>query len=403
MPLSGTLDTMPITDLIQWLNASDADGTLTVSLDMEDTFIVFKEGDVSGLGSDDPLRWDVGHVLLARGLITEETLRDAVRRAGGSGNAGRGASESGNVGRGASESGNGGRGQAVEEVLVADGVLTQKAIEEAVVDHGFKTILDLFFEEEGSFYFSSAAGTQGLLGESFLPQVRFFQKPLSGQEILMDGVRRMDEWGRIQEVFPSAYCVVHGLGVLEGNQVTRALVELGEPVSVGELCLALRSKSRFSVYRELFDGYEAGVVGLDSATAGPESPFSLGPTDSLIVNARVLLEHRQFDEARAVLSTALNLDPGNGEARRLLRDLRASHLEHLYKQIPPHKVPKLSVSREELNSYGLASQERYLASRIDGKWDVATLVVVTPLGELRTLRALGKFLHAGIVGFERDG
>lgn len=397
MPLSGTLDTMPITDLIQWLNASDADGTLTVSLDMEDTFIVFREGDVVGLGSDDPLRWDVGQVLLARGLISEETLRDAVRRAVGSGGAG-----GGQGGCGGEDEGGGGH-RAVEEVLVEDGVLTKEAIEEAAVDHGFKTILDLFFEEEGSFYFSSAAGTQGLLGESILPQVRFFQRPIAGQEILMDGVRRMDEWSRMQEVFPSAYCVVHGLGVLAGNQVTRTLMEMGEPVSVGELCLALRSKSRFSVYRELFNGYEAGVVGLDPATVGPESPFSLGPTGSLIENARVLLEHRQFDEARAVLSTALNLDPGNGEARRLLRDLRASHLEHLYKQIPPHKVPKLLVSREELSSYGLSSRERYLASRIDGKWDVATLVVVTPLGELRTLRALGKFLHAGIVGFESDG
>ena len=39
----------------------------------------------------------------------------------------------------------------------------------------------------------------------------------------------------------------------------------------------------------------------------------------------------------------------------------------------------------------------YLLQRIDGKWDVASLTLVTPLGELETLRLLKKLLHKRLI------
>jgi len=46
----------------------------------------------------------------------------------------------------------------------------------------------------------------------------------------------------------------------------------------------------------------------------------------------------------------------------------------------------------------LAPRERYLFMRIDGRRDVAALTVMTPVGELETLRALEKFERMGLVG-----
>ena len=60
----------------------------------------------------------------------------------------------------------------------------------------------------------------------------------------------------------------------------------------------------------------------------------------------------------------------------------------------------LIVPRDELHRYDLSQRETYRASRLVGKWDVATLVVATPLGELETLRILSKFTHARIVKLE---
>jgi hypothetical protein len=49
---------------------------------------------------------------------------------------------------------------------------------------------------------------------------------------------------------------------------------------------------------------------------------------------------------------------------------------------------------------GLAPRERYLFMRIDGRRDVAALTVMTPVGELETLRALEKFERMGLVGMK---
>jgi hypothetical protein len=82
-----------------------------------------------------------------------------------------------------------------------------------------------------------------------------------------------------------------------------------------------------------------------------------------------------------------------------LRVLKNTQLEYLYVQVPPYKVPVLAVSREALKGFGFSPREHYLASRLNGKWDVGTLVVATPLGEMETLRILRKLLHAGVAVF----
>ncbi|MFH2010734.1 MAG: hypothetical protein ABI333_29305, partial [bacterium] len=123
------------------------------------------------------------------------------------------------------------------------------------------------------------------------------------------------------------------------------------------------------------------------------------PVEKLFQSARILAAERQFEEAREVLATVLNIEPTNREARALLRELRADHLAELYQQVPPHRTPLLTVSTDHLKGLELSPRETYLASRLDGRWDVATLVMTTPLSELDTLRALHKFLHAGIVKF----
>jgi len=173
------------------------------------------------------------------------------------------------------------------------------------------------------------------------------------------------------------------------------------PMSVGELCLRLGG-SRFHVYKQLFDGFNQGLIAADRITAeAGASGDRHGTSNMLLDNARLLISERQFDEAREVVSTALNLDPDNLEARTLIRDLRRAQLEHLYQQFPPHKVPVRAVAQKRLDRYGLTPRETYLLSRLDGRWDVGSLVVATPLGELETLRILGKFFHAGIVKFKR--
>lgn len=373
MPLSGTFDTMQLTDVIQWIHATHQSGTLTVSVELEDTHLIFDQGEVVAVGTDDPLRLDLGQTLLARGVINEAQLVYALRRTDGE--------------------------RSVVDVLVESGALEADDIGRYQVEHIFDYALDLFLHHEGSFLFSSAASTQLLLFPTEIPAENLLKHPISTQQLLLDAMRQLDEWQRIQALFPNPYVIVHALEGTTENRVWRELRRAGGLLSVGELTLRV-GRSRFFVYKMLYEAYQAGLVAMDEQSSMPADNLRDEPVEMLLRNSRILLEEHQHEEAREVLATVLHVEPDNREARKLLSELRANHLVSLYQHVPPHRVPVLTLDADALAKLDLTPRENYLASRLDGHWDVASLVVATPLSELDTLRMLKKFLHAGIARFK---
>ncbi len=375
MPLTGTLDMMPLCDLMQWIHTAQKTGTLTVTVDMQETYLAFKRGQLEAFGTDDPLRTDLGQVLVARGLLDEAGLQAALRQVGPE------------------------RGLA--EVLGRAGQLGAAQIAEAQAEHALETVLDLFFQDEGSFHFTDKS-SPSILSLPEVPMVNHLGQPIPTSELLMDAMRRLDEWSRIREVFPSPLVVVAARLPLDGatarNRAVQELVSTGHPVSVGELCLRLGG-SRFRVHQELFAAHQAGALSVGRPPTGPASAAQANPVDVLLETAELLLQEQQYDEAKEVLGTAANLAPDHPRPRLLLQQAREAQLQHLYQQVPPHRVPLLAVPLEKLGEYALGPRETYLASRLNGRLDVATLVVATPVGELETLRVLAKLLHAGLVRF----
>jgi hypothetical protein len=368
MPLFGTFDTMQLSDLAQWIAETKQSGTLIITVDADETYLVFDRGDISAVGSGGPLSMDVGQILLARRAVTEAQFAAAVAGAG--------------------------RNRGVDDVLVEQGAVTRERADELVRDHAFTAVLDLFFHEEGGFHFS-AASAAGPIALEDRPETKALDRPISTKKLALEAMRRLDDWGRIRTVLTSNLTVVYARDGDSTSAVWRELRELGGPLAIGDLCLRLRM-SRFSVYKELYDLHAEGLVAIDPMTLVVGSAGGLGPVGVLVENARLLLQEEQFDEAREVLSTALSLEPEHREARELQRRLRQAQLAYLYEQIPPHRVPVLAVAPGVVGSLKLTPKENYLLSRLDGKWDVATLVVATPLGELETLRMLKKLLHAQI-------
>lgn len=371
MPLFGTFDAMPLSDLAQWIAETKQNGTLIITVDAEETYLVFEAGDIAAVGSGGPLTMDAGQILLARRAVTEEQFAAAMSAAGHEGNAAR--------------------------LLVEQGVVTPERVAELTREHAFTAVLDLFFHEEGSFHFSCASAA-GPLALEDRPITSRLDRPIATKKLALEAMRRLDDWGRIREVLHGNLTVVYAVDGDSASEVWRELREYGGPLAIGDLCLRLR-RSRFAVYKELYDLHALGLVGVDPMTLEVSGTAGMGPVGVLVDNARLLVQEEQFDEAREVLSTALSLEPENREARDLMKRLRQAQLAYLYEQIPPHKVPILAVPRGKIGALKLTPKENYLVSRLDGKWDVATLVVATPLGELETLRMLKKLLHAQIARF----
>jgi hypothetical protein len=101
-----------------------------------------------------------------------------------------------------------------------------------------------------------------------------------------------------------------------------------------------------------------------------------------------------------VLAVALELDPDSERVRELLARARAAQLAHLQRRLEAHRVPVLAVAPEALAGLHLNRRELYLASRLNGRADVASLLVSIALGELETLRSLERLVDAGLVRLE---
>ena len=373
MPISGTLATMSLSDVLQWLQGSHKSGTLSLTVNMTDTILLFKNGDVEAMQGGGALQRDLGQELVVSGLISEEQLFSTLQSCAPD--------------------------QTLADALLAQDLVDATAIVKAQREHALEHLLDLFFSDEGSFHFVDVGSSEDLLTPLQVDDEHFFSTAIQTRSLLLEGMRRLDEWNRIRSVFSSDYTVVSALrGQESSNPVWQFLTRQDQAVSCGEICLRMGGR-RFEVYQALYRAYQLGLVEpTDSGQAGLGNPPN-SATSMLVDSARLLLQEQQFEEAIELLNIANNTNPQETGIRELLQQAQSQQLAALYQEIPPQSRPVLSRHGSPTENMQLNPRERYLAARLDGRWDVATLAMATPLGELETLRIIKKFHHAGRLEF----
>src|SRR5258705_3729470 len=77
MPVQGNLATMSLTEILQWLGNAGKTGTLSIERNKVVKRILVREGRVIACASQEPADM-LGHFLVSRGKISEETLRKAL-------------------------------------------------------------------------------------------------------------------------------------------------------------------------------------------------------------------------------------------------------------------------------------------------------------------------------------
>jgi tetratricopeptide (TPR) repeat protein len=371
MSLSGAFTTMPLTDLFQWLNDSRRSGQLSVNFDYEEEyFLHFREGEIVAVEAEDPRTLDLGRLCMGRGMLDDTDLERAHKAAGAS-------------------------GKPIVDVLVEQFEFPRPRLEEIQREGATELVYSLFLRREGRFHFSSTQPS--LLSDGAAPPP--LDPPIMVRGVLLEAMRRLDEWHRMVEVFPSEHCLVYALGTDDDMPVLKRLQGRGEPMPISELW-AQRSADRYRIYEQLYEAYRKGLVAIDSSVQPPEGATDASTIDVLVKNGEILLGEKQYDEAAAVLRSALSLDPFNAQARDLLHRTREEQLAELYQTLPPYKIPNLRVPRERLDRMSLNDRERQVATRINGRWDVGALALMLPIGELETLRALRKLVQLGAVNFD---
>ena len=373
MGISGNLATMSIADLLQFLETGQKSGVLRVSCESVAKEIFFERGSIVGSTSTDPKEY-FGQFLLHYGKIDEAQLRSAL------------------------ENQRHQREVPLGKILLSMGVFSESEMMELLHSRALEIIYELFLWEQADFHFED----QTLLPDNL---IRIEIKPTS---VMMEGVYRTDEWRRYREVLGSDRMVL-GLvpgrspaGVKAGSDIPRILWFVKKRMTIGEICYNMHA-SPFHVYSRLHQLVSDGVVEVieEQSQTGLTAAVATEPevSSETLQQVRDRLSRGAFVEALTLLQGLMEAQPGNPEASTLLAETEPRFVEQTYQgPLTPLTVPKLEASLETVMTMGLGPKEGFILSRINGTWDVRSILSVCPFREAESLLILRKLLDAKLIG-----
>ena len=102
--------------------------------------------------------------------------------------------------------------------------------------------------------------------------------------------------------------------------------------------------------------------------------------------------------AADLLNAVARSHPGDDALRRLVQDAEAAFVEKSWRHyLPAAKIPVLTRPVEELTGEALSPAEFFLLSRIDGSWDLKSIIQITPIREVEALRTLKRLRERGLI------
>jgi hypothetical protein len=410
MALQGSLTTMSVSDLLQFLAVSRKTGLLKFSHQKVLKGIYFENGIIVGSSTNDPKEY-LGQVLMHYGKIDEAQLQAAMEIQRGEAAVPR--SEGGKVQSSTSKVQSSGdeapvqspkskvqsrRPRRLGQILVADGILSEEQVSQLLEIRTLDIIYDLFLWNEGQFEF----GTDNPLPPDFT------RVHVEANRVVMEGIHRADEMMRFRTLIPSDRTLLElGAGwtsSLPAGKATRQLLYfLEKRMSVAEICYNMHS-SAFEVYAQLFELVTDGVVHVVGELPEAPDPLSQMPdlpdaAADLLLLARNDLNNGEAEKALSIIHTVLGRDPKNPAAHTLLAEAEKKFIAAVYSEMSPSWVPKVLVQLEELANKEIGSQEGFVLSRINGEWDIQSILSICPFREADSLSLIKKLWDNGIIGF----
>jgi len=374
MSIHGTLKTMTVADLLQFLAAGRKTGTLKIGHSGVVKEIYLEDGMIVGSTSNDP-KEILGQALLHYGKITEDQLQKAMdiqRQFGGR----------------------------LGTILSSRGFVSQADIMDVLRTRTLEIIYDLFIWEEADFEFFDS---EPLPSDMIRIQV-------NATNVIMEGIYRIDEWSRYRRVIPSDRTFFElnagwTQSLHESKEVREVLYYVERRMTAAEICYNMHT-SLFHACALLFDLVEKSVIKVGGEAPPVETHTDLSAlrlpqtVPELLKMARAELKENNVENALAIITSALEQEPKSDEAQRLRDEAEKKFIAEIYKNgISARAVPKLTATLEQIQHERLGPREGFVLSRINGELDVASIITVCPFREADSLRMIKKLMDTGIIGF----
>jgi hypothetical protein len=122
---------------------------------------------------------------------------------------------------------------------------------------------------------------------------------------------------------------------------------------------------------------------------------------SLLGRAQQALRAKDFEKAQRLLRAAQNLDPNHPKVRASVKGAETVIINELKNAgVGDAKIPRVAKPLEELTSMNFTPNEGFLLSRINGTWDIDSLVKISPIREPDALLIFYKLWKDGIIALD---
>jgi uncharacterized protein DUF4388 len=368
--LVGNLKAMSFPDLLQWFGQGRKTGTLTLQQDNLAKRLYLREGRIISSASNDPREF-LGQIMVSQQLITEAQLKEAFDLQGKT-------------------------RVMLGKILVEKRWVPEEAVVEALRKKTEDTVYSLFLWSAGRFQFQEGE-TQP---EAVIPLA------LKIEEVLLEGLRRYDLAQKIRRAFPTSRVVLSRAEVapppdLLANAFARRALELVDGArTIRDICLELHAPE-FTVCYFFLTALERGYVRIVRMGSEPAAGAAAQAVSDAFRQAKELVRSGAYEEALVILDQMHSAGERSADASDLMKVAEVNLIDRLYRgDLPARKVPFLVRSLESLMSESLTPEEVFLVSRVNGSWDLKSIVSISPLREVDALRVLKKLKERGIISLK---
>jgi hypothetical protein len=359
---------MPFPDLLQWVAHSRKTGTLAVEGKPYNKKIYFRDGLVVAASSEDPKEF-LGYFLVGWGFLGEEELQELLDMQDQ-------------------------YGTLLGELLVIVGRVSREDLIHILQVKTEETIYELFLWEEGDFRFL----------ENILPAKKFQPLNIAVDMLILEGVRRKDEWNRCRERIPDPKWVpklVRAVDVQElGHTELSILREINGENSIEDIALACRL-ALFHVLLFVYQGMSHGLFDLSAPDSDEQTPipgFTEVSWRTLLRNAEIAIESGDLVAGYERLSAIRNKYAKRREVSEQIASLEQMIGARLdQRKLSLDAVLELTIGPAELTGQSFSPQEGFLLSRINGVYTLGEILKMIPGFELENRVMVDNLLQREVV------
>ncbi len=274
MALKGDLSTIGLGEVFQMISMSQKEGTLVVQDGESRKAIYFGKEGVQLLSTGRRKGFRIGDILVRAGKISQEKLKEVLDRQKTS-------------------------KRLLGEELVNSGHVTRKDIQDVVRAQIEEEIYDLFLWKRAAFEFIEGAPVEELRD----PESHVIRLSFDLNMLLLEAVRRTDEWTRINMRIPSTDCVFqfenpdtrHQEIASAGPETKMVLERIDGRTSIHDI-IEMTLRPRFEVCHLVLELMERGSVRLVDVS-------------EMVEGARQLLAEGDQDRGLRLYNAAALMDP----------------------------------------------------------------------------------------------